>query len=277
MVMNGRRLGLVHPGEMGSAMGRVLVEMGHRVLWASEGRSNQTRQRAEAAGLIDHFTLPEMVSQAEIILSICPPHAAAEVAREVVSFGFPGGYADCNAISPRCTRLIEEVVVAGGGKYVDGGIIGGPPSEHYNPTLYLSGPATKVVQECFMSKRIQVEVLSSRIGAASALKMAYAANSKGVSALLAAIMVLAEQEGVRGVLQRQWGKELTISAHQRAIGSALKAWRFVGEMREIADTFADAGLPSGFHESAAEIYNRLSSFRERSRDPDLDEVLEALN
>lgn len=209
-------------------------------------------------------------------MSICPPHAAEQVSLKVADLRFTGIYADCNAVSPCHTRAIEEIVVAGGGTYVDGSIVGGPPSERSQPTLYLSGVAAGTVAACFASTGVRTVVLSERIGAASALKMAYAANTKGTSALFAAILSLAEQEGVREALQRQWGEDLTTIAHDRTTEIALKAWRFVGEMHEISNTFTDAGLPAGFHGAAAEIYERLAEFKGRDAAPGLDEILEML-
>ncbi|MDD9989497.1 MAG: prephenate dehydrogenase/arogenate dehydrogenase family protein [Spirochaetaceae bacterium] len=275
--MEHTRIGLLHPGQMGSAVGRALVEAGHRVLWVSADRSAESRERAAEAGLDDAATVEALAEQAEVILSICPPHAASEVAAQVAALGFTGIYTDCNAISPERTRAVETTIAGAGATYVDGGIVGGPPAGGPPRTwLYLSGAAAGQVAACFPHDALHAVVLSDRIGAASALKMCYAANTKGTSALFAAILALAEQEGVRDALERQWGDDLTASAHKRAADSALKAWRFVGEMHEIAATFTESGLPGGFHEAAAEIYERLAPFKGRTEPPDLGDVLDTL-
>ena len=276
-VMEHARIGLLHPGQMGSAVGRSLADAGHRVLWVSADRSPESRQRAAAAGLEDAGTLEALAAQAEAILSICPPHAASEVAEQVAACGFTGIYADCNAISPRRTRAVETTIAAAGATYVDGGIVGGPPAGGPPRTsLYLSGAGAGRVAACFPAEALHAVVLSDRIGAASALKMCYAANTKGTSALFAAILALAEHEGVRDALERQWGEKLTAAAHRRATDNALKAWRFEGEMREISETFAEAGLPGGFHAAAAEIYERLAPFKDRTEPPELGDVLDTL-
>ena len=284
--MEHTRIGLLHPGQMGAAVGRVLAEAGHRVVWASAGRSAASRRRAAEAGLEDAGTLPALTAQAEVILSICPPHAAPAVARQVAAAGFAGLYAECNAIAPRRTRAVEAAVAGVGAVCVDGGIVGGPPTGGpaggpaaggmARTSLYLSGAAAGRVAACFPAGRLRVVVLSDRVGAASALKMCYAANTKGTSALFAAILALAEREGVRDALERQWGEGLTRTAHRRAAESARKAWRFEGEMREIAATFAESGLPGGFHEAAADIYGRLAHYKESAEPPDLTGVLGAL-
>lgn len=286
--MERTRIGLLHPGQMGAAVGRVLADAGHRVLWVAAGRTAASRQRAAAAGLEDAGTLQALAAQAEMILSICPPHAAAEVAGQVAAAGFAGVYAECNAISPRRTRAVEAAITAAGAACVDGGIVGGPPAasglasggsasgDLARTSLYLSGPSAGRVAACFPADRLRAVVLSDRIGAASALKMCYAANTKGASALFAAILALAEREGVREALERQWGEGLTGTAHRRAAESARKAWRFEGEMREIAATFTDSGLPGGFHEAAAQIYQRLAPFKGSAEPPDLTDVLGAL-
>ena len=286
--MQRTRIGLLHPGQMGAAVGRVLADAGHRVAWASAGRSAASRQRAAAAGLEDAGTLQALAARAEMILSICPPHAAAEMAQQVAAARFTGLYAECNAISPRRTRAVEATLTAAGAACVDGGIVGGPPAPGgqapggpaaegtARTSLYLSGACAGRVAACFPAGRLRAVVLSDRIGAASALKMCYAANTKGTSALLAAILALAEREGVREALERQWGEGLTGTAHRRAAESARKAWRFEGEMREIAATFTESGLPGGFHEAAAHVYQRLAPFKESAEPPDLADVLAAL-
>ena len=275
--MEQTRIGLLHPGQMGSAVGRVLAEAGHRVLWVSADRSSKSCERAAAAGLEDAGSLQALAAQAEVILSICPPHAASAVAEQVAAAGFTGIYADCNAISPRRARAVEATIAGAGATCVDGGIVGGPPAGGPPRTsLYLSGSAAGRVAACFPAEALHAPVLSDRIGAASALKMCYAANTKGTSALFASILALAEREGVRDALERQWGPGLTATAHRRAADSAPKAWRFEGEMREISATFADAGLPGGFHAAAAAIYARLAPFKGRSEPPEPGEVLAAL-
>ena len=275
-MMEHTRIGLLHPGQMGSAVGRALIGAGHRVLWVSADRSSESRERAVAIGLEDAGTLEALAAQAEMIFSICPPHAAFEVAEQVADHGFTGLYADCNAISPRRTRAIETRITGAGATYVDGGIVGGPPAGAPPRTsLYLSGTAAGSVADCFPVDVLHAVVLSERIGAASALKMCYAANTKGTSALFAAILALAEREGVRNALERQWGEDLSRSAQKRTTESALKAWRFVGEMREISMTFAESGLPGGFHAAAAEIYELLAPFKGCTEPPELSEALEA--
>ena len=61
-----------------------------------------------------------------------------------------------------------------------------------------------------------------------------------------------------------------------AATTAPKAWRFAGEMEEIAATLEAAGLPDGFHRAAAEAYARLASFRGEPEGVQVDEVIAAL-
>ena len=130
-------IGLLHPGEMGAAVGRCLTGNGHQVLWASDGRSDQTAGRAEAAGLADAGTTAALAARAAVIISVCPPQAAIDVACSVTGFG--GLYMDANAISPQTARRVSEIVTKGGARYVDGGIIGPPPIAFGSTRLYVSG------------------------------------------------------------------------------------------------------------------------------------------
>src|SRR5437870_2868587 len=120
-------IAMLHPGEMGSAVGACLARGGHRVLWAAEGRSAATRARAGAAGLVEVPTLKQAVREAEIVFSICPPHAALEVAQEVSRAGFRGVFVDANAVAPATVREVGRIVSEGGARWIDGGIIGAAP------------------------------------------------------------------------------------------------------------------------------------------------------
>ena len=153
-------VGLLHPGEMGAAVGQCLAAAGHRVLWVRSGRSPASAARAEAAGLTDvQGGLPELVTSAEVIVSVVPPHAALEVAREVAGAGFGGLYVDANAISPATAREVGDIVADGGADGVDGGIIGTPPVRPGFIRLYLSGPRADEVRQLFEDTPVDVRVV----------------------------------------------------------------------------------------------------------------------
>jgi 3-hydroxyisobutyrate dehydrogenase-like beta-hydroxyacid dehydrogenase len=248
-------VGLLHPGEMGAAVGGALRERGHTVVWAASGRSDVTAARASAAGLEDVGSTAELARRSELILSVCPPHAALDVARSVGAFG--GVFLDANAIAPATTRAIG----ASFARYVDGGIIGPPPGASGTTRLYLSGPEAAIVAKLFDGTVVDARVLSAEIGDASALKMVYAAWTKGTAALLLAIREVARANGVDDALLAEWSvslPELPDQSLRAATSAAAKGWRWVAEMEEIASTFATAGQPDGFHRAAAEVFRRTN-------------------
>jgi len=250
-----RVIGLLHPGEMGSAVGGCLTGAGHTVLWASRGRGPATAARARALGLTDVGTAAAMAGQADIIASVCPPHAALDVARSVRGFG--GVYVDANAIAPQTAREAAAIVAGGGASYVDGGIIGPPPLRAGSTRLYLSGPAAGAVRDLFGGSALDARIVAGPLCAASSVKMAYAAWTKGSAALLLAVRALAEAEGVADVLREEWDLSqpgLADRSNGAAVSAAAKGWRWTAEMDEIAATMTAAGLPTGFHQAAAEIF-----------------------
>jgi hypothetical protein len=270
--MGDTTIGLLHPGEMGAAVGKCLAGAGHWVLWVPDGRSPATAARAAAAGLTGvGGGLAELVRRAEVIMSVAPPHAALDIARQVAGFG--GVYVDANAISPATAREVAGIIETGGANYVDGGIIGTPPVAPGFIRLYLSGPKAGGVRDLFDGSPVDARVVDHElragagasasgaggIGAASAVKMAYASWTKGSAALLLAARALARAEGVEDTLLAEWGisQPGLAGRSERAAGSAAaKGWRWVAEMEEIAAAMAAAGLPDGFHLAAAEIYRR---------------------
>jgi 3-hydroxyisobutyrate dehydrogenase-like beta-hydroxyacid dehydrogenase len=265
-------IGLLHPGDMGAAVARCLTGRGHQVLWASEGRGPDTAARARAAGLTDAGTVTALASQAQVILSICPPAAALDVAWAV--HGFRGLYVDANAISPGTAAQVAQMITESGGRYVDGGIIGSPPSASSSTRLYLSGDDAAEVAALFSQSAVPETVLDARIvagapTAASAVKMAYAGWTKGTAALVLAVRALAREQGVEDALLAEW--ELSQpGAAQRSVGAAeaaaAKGWRWVAEMEEIAATMTAAGLPDGFHQAAAEVFRRSPRLAPRDID-----------
>ena len=246
-------IGVLHPGEMGAAVGAALVDNGHEVLWASDGRSAQTAERARGARLEDAGTVTSLLARSEVVLSICPSAAALEVAAAAEDFG--GVYVDANAISPETASRVADRV---GRAYLDGGIVGPPPVEAGTTRLYLSGSHDERVGRLFEGARIEPRVVTvAGPMAASALKMAYAAWTKGSAALLLAIDGAARALGVEDALAAEWAlsrpqlAELLADARRSADA---KGWRWTDEMRQIAATLESAGQPGGFHRAAAEVF-----------------------
>jgi 3-hydroxyisobutyrate dehydrogenase-like beta-hydroxyacid dehydrogenase len=253
-------VGLLHPGEMGAAVGGCLVSVGHEVLWDPAGRSRASTGRALAADLTG-VTFDRLIARSSVILSVCPPHAALDVAHQVASAGYTGLYVDANAISVATAEQVSAVVTAAGATYVDGGIIGAPPEVAGHTRLYLSGPQAGQVRPLFNRSRLDARIAEGPLYAASSVKMAYAAWTKGSSALLLAARALARASGVERTLLSEWSlsqKALGDQSERSASAAAAKGWRWVAEMEEIAASMAAAGLPSGFHEAAADIYDRAS-------------------
>ena len=248
-------VGVLHPGEMGAAVAGTLRERGETVLWASAGRSPATAERAREAGLEDAGDVTELCSRCEILLSICPPHAALDVARE--ASGFSGTYVDANAVSPDTARSMASLHT----HFVDGGIVGPPPLDSGTSRLYLSGGEARRIAELFAGTRMDARVISAEPGTASALKAAYAGWTKGSGALLLAVRALAQAEGVEDALLDEWRLSIP-ELEERSVGAARaadrKGWRWVGEMREIAHSMAAQDLPTGFHEAAADVFRRVS-------------------
>jgi len=277
--MTESHIALLHPGEMGAAVGRCLAGRGLPVSWVFDGRSAATRARAAAAGLEECLTLEQALDGAGIVLSICPPHGAMELARAVAGRkGFRGLYVDANAIAPSTARDIARLIETAGGHFVDGGIIGPPPTSPGRTRFYVCGRAAPEVAGLFAATDLETIVLDGEVGAASALKMCFAAWNKGATALLAGIRALAQAEGVDSGLLAEWRlSRPELPAQSEVVTTqARKAWRWVAEMDEIAATFEAAGLPGGFHHAAAEIFERLSGFKDGASNPSLDEVTAAL-
>lgn len=257
-------VGLLHPGAMGSFLGQAVAGAGHQVLWVGAGRSDTTRRRA--AAFTEVVDLVELAGRTDIVLSVCPPGAALEVAAALAAAGFSGRYVDANAVSPatmdRVVDLLPSVDV------IDGAVIGGPSSD--DAVLHLAGPGADAAAHLFDPATLTVRVLDGPFGSASALKACYALTSKAVTAALLTAHAAAETSGVAPELVAEWertqpGVADRVAGAQRRIGG--KAWRFGAEMAEAAAYLRSAGLPDGFSAAAADVFDRLAPLRDT---PDAD-------
>jgi 3-hydroxyisobutyrate dehydrogenase-like beta-hydroxyacid dehydrogenase len=262
--MSFETIAVIAPGDMGHAVGRVLGEYGHRVVTALDGRSATSRARAATAGMIDLGTLDTVLAEADLVLSILPPAEAAGFAKSVAAAMQRTGrrpvFADCNAVAPATVEAIAATIAAAGAGFVDAGIVGPPPGQGTPPRFYASGPDAAAFAT-LDGKGIVVRVVGDAPGRASAVKMCYAALNKGRHALNTAVLLAAENLGVRDVLT----EELAASqaAALRQMESAVpwlvgKAGRWAGEMDEIAATFAAAHVTPHFHQGAGDIYRLLA-------------------
>lgn len=262
-------IGLLHPGAMGAVVGAQAVANGATVHWLPEGRGPATRARAEAAGLVPVADLDELARRCAVIVSVCPPAAAVEVAELVANSKFGGIYVEANAISPARTEQIASLLGLRGVTVVDGGIVGPPPARPGSTRLYLSGAADAVARAAaaWEGSNLAIVPLPGPVGQASALKLAFAGYNKITYALAAQAYALAEAHGVRAEFAALAAATLpgTPAGHPDSLTSAgAKAWRWAPEMHEIADACADADLPADLPEAAAALFARWSAHKDDS-------------
>lgn len=257
--MNIQTVGIISPGEMGYAIGAVLHQHGMRVITNLQGRSPHTVNRAKAADISDVSDDERLVREADALLSLLPPDRAYGLAERIaVALRKTGAtllYADCNAIAPRTAQALDQLLTEAGASFVDIGIIGGPPqSAREGPHLYASGPHAEEIV-LLRTYGLDVRVLGPSIGQASGLKMCYASLTKGLTALATEALVAGRVLGLHDALLAEFQELPLFSTIERSIpGMPPKAYRWVGEMQEIARTFSDLGLPPQMPEGAASLY-----------------------
>ncbi|MEM6621543.1 MAG: DUF1932 domain-containing protein [Pseudomonadota bacterium] len=256
-------IAILMPGDMGHGVGQALIARGHDVITALEGRSAHTRGLADVAGIRDAGSIQNTVAEAGLILSIVPPDRAVGQARDLAAAmqatGTRPTYVDCNAISPMTTRDVQAAL-PDDTPFIDCGIIGLNPIKTPPTRFYVSGPDCTAM-EALNSDAIKVVQIGEDIGAASALKMVYAAGTKGVWTLQTALLLTAARQGVLEPLLSEL--DYSQSAQLQAMRGRVPflpadAPRWVPEMQEIAATFADAGVTDGFHRGAADIFALLA-------------------
>ncbi len=252
-------VGVLHPGAMGAALGAALKRVAGEVLWADAGRSHATAKRAELADLVAVPDVPQLVSRSDLVISICPPHAALDVAKQVAAVNRPVLYLDANAVAPATVREIGELL--GVEHVVDGGIIGPPAWERGDTVLWLSGRSAQTVAGLFAASPFDARLLGRELGQASALKACFALQSKALPALWLTLAEAARRYGVEDALRSELHRDVVdLDAQLAPISqrAAPKAWRWAGEMDEAAGAFNEVGLPDGFSRAAAEVYRAMA-------------------
>jgi 3-hydroxyisobutyrate dehydrogenase-like beta-hydroxyacid dehydrogenase len=261
-----KNVGVMSPGDMGSAIARRLKESGRNTYTASDGRSERTKALGREARLTDLGSLDRLVATCELVISVINPGEAMNVAQGVAAAMKKSGrkiaFADLNAVSPQTTKDMDKVIREAGGMYVDGGIIGPPPrGDKDRPRIYVSGPDAYLFEE-ITHPNLQFRVMSERVGDASGVKMCYAAMTKGTTALAVELLVAARKLGVEQALEKELRDSQSdmFDRHMKSIpGMPPKAYRWVPEMQEIAKTFGEVGLTRNMFLGASDIYDMVAT------------------
>src|SRR5579864_5039511 len=273
---------VVAQGSMGAGVGRRLQESGAEVRTLLSGRSTKSAERARAAGMIPAADERALLEGADFFLAILPPSEVENLARRVapVLSALPKKpiYVDCNAVSPQTASRVAAIIEPTGAKFVDGGIIGGPPRPGYSPAIYASGRAageTAVLRDWGIDWR----VIDGPVGAASGLKMSYAGITKGSTAIAAAMLLGAARFGCGEALIAELSKsqpEMLKRMRGSIPGMYDKAYRWVGEMEEISD-FHGANKPAAdMYAAIARLYELLAA-AEADPSPGPDNAIKTLD
>ena len=272
---------ILSPGDMGHAVGRRLRENELRVVTCLAGRSQRTRALAEEAGIDDMPTLDELVAESDVVLSITTSEAAPALCHEVADAIKAANtqllFAECNAIAPQKTRTLEPLITNVGSRYVDASIIGGPPRPGYSPHIYASGQHAQELEQ-LRDHGLDIRVVGPDIGQASGLKMAYAASTKGATALFTQLLLAAEQMGLSEHLRAEIQDGPIYKRMMGAVPSApARAQRWISEMEEIEATFEHLGTTPRLFQGVADMYRLMGATPlgdERPETRDADRTLE---
>jgi len=258
-------IGIMSPGDMGQAVALQLRAKGFNVCTALEGRSDRTRALAREAGLTDAGSIGQLVARCDVVLSIMDPGSAVDFARLAAeglrASGSKTLIVDCNAIAPDTVRQIAGIIEQGGGRFLDGGIIGPPPRGKAKTNLYVSGPGAGNLEQ-LAGPQLIVHAIGDGISDASALKMCYGALNKGTQALWLEVLIAAQRLGVADLLDQQLQQSQT-ERYNWALGQfpplPPKAYRWVPEMLEISKTLSAAGMTAKMFEGAADVYRFVAA------------------
>ncbi|MEU9298500.1 DUF1932 domain-containing protein [Streptomyces sp. NPDC048266] len=258
-------VGILHPGSMGAAVAACAAINATEALWCETGRSTASAERAARFGLTPVTTLSELLGRSDIVISLCPPAAAEDLARDVAGHRFAGVFVEANAINPERVQRIAALLEPDA-TVVDGGVVGSPPVGGKAPSLYLSGlaSATERIEALFAGTAVRTTVLGTEVGKASALKLSYASFQKSSRVLVALALGMAREHGVDQELIEIASRRTDsyLSEPQYVAKAAARAWRWSSELEEAADALATAGLPPEMLRAAASTLARWNDAKD---------------
>ncbi|MFJ9412438.1 DUF1932 domain-containing protein [Streptomyces sp. NPDC101393] len=258
-------VGILHPGSMGAAVAACAETNAAAVLWCATGRSTASMERAAQFGLTPVATMAELLDRSDIVISLCPPAAAEDLARDVAGHRFTGVYVEANAINPERAQRIAALF-GPDATVVDGGVVGSPPVGGKTPTLYLSGPAAETarIEALFAGTAVRTAVLGREVGKASALKLAYASFQKTSRVLVALAVGMAREHGVDLELIEVASRRTDsyLAEPEYVAKTAARAWRWGPELEEAADALEAAGLPPEMLRGAASTLARWNDAKD---------------
>ncbi|MGH7098899.1 MAG: DUF1932 domain-containing protein [Stellaceae bacterium] len=274
---------IIAQGTMGSGIGRRLRESGAEVRTLLSGRSPASAERARAAGMTAMADERALLTGADFFLAILPPGEAEPLARRLAptleGLAQKPLYLDCNAVSPQTAVAIGEIVAASGTRFVDAGIIGGPPQPgRKGPAIYASGEHVRAALP-LKDWGLDLRTIDGPAGAASGMKMSYAGITKGTTAIGTAMLLGAARFGCAEALLAELGQsQPQLLAYFRAGIPRMydKAYRWVAEMEEIAE-FLERNPPShDIYAAIAQLYDYLAAQHSEERPPQ-DNAIRALD
>ena len=253
-------------GDMGSAVAKFLLKSSFTVQTNLDGRSKKSTENALKSN-VQIVSFIKLIESSDLIISIIPPISSAKTAKKISAYSSKlsksVNYLDANAISPETTLQIESNFYRNSydkSKYIDGSIIGTSPNDKYRPRLYISGEYAKNFLY-LNSSAFEVIDLGKKTQLSSSLKMCYASLTKGSSALLISLILLADKLNVLDYLfdELKYSQNDTINKIKKSFPViSSKSERWIGEMEEIGSTYYANELNAGVFDNASYIYKLIS-------------------
>jgi len=260
------RVGVLHPGALGGALGKALADAGNTPIACLCGRSAITRARALAANFVVVPSLEEVARSSDIVISLVPPAKALEVAicfavcaNKCADGGRMPIFIEANSVAARTKKQIADILASVGVSCLDGAFLGPANRIGTENVMLLSGPGADGVAPVFR-KVVEARVVGGEVGQASSLKMTMAILTKALPALLLEMVCTSAKNGQLGpaldLMRRLYPGiigflERTLPTYPEHIG------RRVFELTEVRDWLRELDQLAVMTEGAVTILERL--------------------
>lgn len=213
------------------------------------GEAQALRAAAASLGVECKPNLAQALRGRHAVFSLVTADNAGEAAAAAVGAIETGAFfLDCNSCSPsakaRSARLIEEA----GGRYVDVAVMSPVHPKLHRAPLLVAGPHAGAVLPVLERLGMDARTVGDRVGDASSIKMLRSVMIKGLEALTAECLLAARRAGVEEAVLASlqasdpgfdWKARSAYNLERMMVHGARRA----AEMREVAATLRDLGLP----------------------------------
>ena len=260
-----RRIAVIGLGEAGGVFAKglrasgIFEVAGYDALLKDPAAAPAVRDKIASMEIAECASFEQACREAHIILSAVTANASRKVAEEASRYlKSEQFFFDINSVSPSAKCSSAEAIERSGAAYVEGAVMAPVSPSGIAVEILLAGPRAEELAVILRPAGMNLEIVASAIGKASAIKMCRSIMIKGIEALVIECFVTARSYGIEDEIIDSLNRSFPGTDWEKRgaymTGRVLQhGRRRAAELREVAITVAEAGLAPRMAPAAAEV------------------------